>query len=769
MSPRLATALMAAALVLGAGRGWALDAAEQLQFADGVYARGLWDVALSEYEVALALVTNTPAEASVLYRMGECRRALGQTNDAEVLYRRAAEVPGAGEYRFKAGLRRVELSEAEGRVGDALQLTDALVRSGPTGDLAAVCRYTLGNLQERSGLTNAACATYETLLTQHAGSAYVSLAALALANILTARDPVSARAASLYSLAATNAAGPRVGGEAWFQLGEILFRQRQYEASARAYEQLVTRYPGDERVADSRLQRAWASHHAGLYAAGLTACDDALKAGAGKHEAEWLYLKANCERQLARYDAALETYAALLQRHPGGDVAQAAGYERALVLFKTGRYTEAVQAGRPLTPGPRLEKDLYWLLAESGAAMGDDALAVQYYRLLVDKYPRAELAADAMYRLGHLMQKKGDLLPAAEWFVRLAGDFPTNALAAQALYAAGACRNKAGQADAAIRDWGRLIQAYPSSAFTEEALYRKGIGETALKRDEQATATWRELLKRYPSTRFAAEANFWSGVLAEERGRLDEAESAFRTALGAKPAADLEARARFRLALVLQRRNMPDESASLLQGLLAGGVTNAFTPELLEWLTDYRLQRKEYPAAVEVSALLAQRAGTEAWQQIAWCLHGKALAGAGRTEDARAAFEKTVTIGARSQAAADAWLRLGDLALQGQDAAGARRAYEKAAALSSADTLLALRVQAYAGLARALKAQGDLEGAARHFLSVGVLFDDASLVPECLHEAAAAYAALGRADDSAKIVKDLKSRYPDSPWAQRYK
>ncbi len=747
----------------------ALDAAEQLLFADGVYGRGMWDVAFKEYDLALAQVTHTPQEAMVLYRLGECSRALGRTNEAERFYLRSGAAPSGGDYRFRAGLRRVELLADTGRAEDAIQLATGLNQAGPTGELAAACQYALGSLQERAGRTNEAAAAYATIVDLHARSPFRSLAALALGNIFARRDPESPRGAALYSLAATNASGPRVGAEAWFQLGELYFRQRQFEPSARAYERLLTLYPGDERVADSRLQMAWASHHSGLYAAALAVCDAALKAGAGDREAEWLYLKANCERQLVQNDAAIQTYTRLLQKPSTGEMADLAGYEKAIVFFKMGRYADAIQQARTLPPNPRIEKDTYWLLAESGAALKDDALAVQYYRLLADKFPRSDLAADAIYRLAHLLQKKGELPQAAEWFKRLAGDFPTNDLAPQALFAAGLCESKAGQGEAAVRDWGRVIEAYPASRFIEDALYQKAVVETQLKHDEQALATWRDLVRRYPASRYLADAYFWSAALCQEGGRLEEAEAGFRSALKAAPAPELEARVRFRLALVLQRRQQPDESAALLQGLLASAGTNTFGPELLEWLTDYHLGRKDYVKAVESASLLTRQAPGEAWQQIAWCLQGKAFQGAGRAAEARAAFEKAVALNARTQAAAEAWLRLGDLALQAAEYPKARECFEKAVSLSSAETLMAIRVQSYAGLARTLKAQGDWEGAARHFLSVGILFDDPVLVPECLHEAAQAYAQLGRADDSSKVIKDLVTRYPESEWAKRYR
>ena len=49
-------------------------------------------------------------------------------------------------------------------------------------------------------------------------------------------------------------------------------------------------------------------------------------------------------------------------------------------------------------------------------------------------------------------------------------------------------------------------------------------------------------------------------------------------------------------------------------------------------------------------------------------------------------------------------------------------------------------------------------------MSVAVLFDDPSLVPECLREAADAFGQLGRREDHDKALRELLERYPESKW-----
>lgn len=757
-------------LFLGlAQSGWALSEAEQLQFADGLYSRGMWETALKEYQAYLVQNPRQAATDAVTYRLGECLRALGRTNEADQAYQRVFEDFPESEYHYRAGLRRAEFMEQAGRESDQIRLLTTLLKGAPAPELGAACQFALGVAHEKQGKTSEAAEAYDAVLVKYSGTQLVPYAALALAGIDRRGD--GKRAALLYGLAAATPGTPRLGAEALFQLGDFCYARKDYEAAAQAYEKLASRYPQDERVAQSRLQQAWSLYNAHRFAEALKLCGQETEggaAGSGKR-LEWLYLKANTLRQVMKNEEAAATYAELLKLQPAGDMAVSAAYERALALFKLGRFEAAIDQARGLISAERVKRDVCWLLAESCAALNDQAGAVQYYRILLDQYPDSSLAGDALYRLAHLLQKQGDLLQAAELFGRLSSDFPKHELVAQALFAQASCLGTAKKTEQAVAAYARLIQTFPQSRFVEDALYQKAISETFLRRDNQAMETWRELLARFKNTKYLADARFWSGVLLEETGKLEEAESVFRQVFMAEPSPsdDLALRTRFRLALVLQRRGKPDEAAPLLQELTGTPMREKFPPELLEWLGDYQLKKREFVKAMGVVDLLLIQAKQDNWKQTAWCLKGKILMGQGKADEARQAFERVTAVSSKGQAMTEAWLHLGELSLLANDPDKARRAFEESATLASTDLLLPIRVQAYAGIGKALKIKGDPAGAARHFLSVAVLFDDPELVPECLFEAAAAFDAAGRGDDARKARKELLDRYPDSDWAKK--
>jgi TolA-binding protein len=392
---------------------------------------------------------------------------------------------------------------------------------------------------------------------------------------------------------------------------------------------------------------------------------------------------------------------------------------------------------------------------------------VQYYRLLAKEFPNSDVADDATYRLAHHLQQREEFKEAAEYFATVASRFPDSPLAPQALFASAVCLDRAGLRQDAVRDWSNFVRQFPEHALVEDALYQKALGETRLKRYEEALATFRRLLDRFESTRFAADACYWQGMLLSEAGRFEDAEAEFRRALKRKPHKELRRDAEFNLALVLKKRGRPGQAADLLQKLLATPTRAKFTSSLLEWLAGHWYERKLYGKCVAAAEQLAAQATEEGWKQAGWCLAGRGRLGMGDKGAARGAFMKAVEAEGSGSYLAEAALRLGQIELEAGRHAEAREYLERAAAASSADRDLGIRAHAYAGLARTARATADNEAAARYFMSVAILYDDAELVPECLYEAAQVFRQLGREEPAAKAIRELKERYPDSEWAAK--
>ena len=749
--------------------GQTLNPDERLQLADGLYTRKMYELALKEYEAYLGEFSEGDKIDAVHFRLGECYRHTGETAAAEKHFRAVFTKFPESEFRFRAGFRRADLFLQSGQLDAARDLFKVVLDAKPPTDITSACLYYLGDLEARSGRDQEALAALARVKAEFGTTEFAPYAVLKMADIYGKADSTLPKALLLYEEAAQEAKTERVAAEAYFQVGQLRFRRKEFKESAEAYRRLLDTYPNDRRAAEARLQAAWAFHNSGLYAEGLKQAAAAVSRDSVPVPllSEWMYVKGNCERQLMQYDAAAKTYSELLKHDPKGKYAEAAAYEWALTYYRKGDFKQAVEAAKRLRPADALRKDVYWLLAESYSALDEEEEAIQYYRLIAREYPDSDVASDATYRLAHHLQTRGEFQEASRYYLAVATGFPDGPLAPQSLFASAVCLVQLEQYADGARDWSALVQKYPKHALVEESLYQKGMCEVRLRRDEDSLSTLRDLLELFPQSRFAAESHFWQGVVLKESGKLQDAEKELRVALAGETRDELKRRAQFHLAVILQKLEKGPEAADLFQPLLKSPEKDRFSPALLEWLALVRLEQTKPDLALEAALRLVDGQTDKNWGEIGWCLVGRAQTALKKNDEAASAFRKALEQGAGTSYAAEAALRLGELALVAGAHEEASGYFTRTAALASSDGQLGVRVRAYVGLANAAKALGDHSKSARFFMSVAILYDDPELVPMCLFEAAEAFAAVDRDEEAERSRRELRERYPESPWAEK--
>ena len=765
----------AGVLVLLVLAGWRLAAdpvalQDRQHLADGLFRRGLFDLAAREYAV-LAQAPDMPALDDVLFRLAECQRRLKHTAEAEAAYKRLVEACPASPHVARARLQRA-LILAEGgaeRSPEAEALLRQLIEPTVSADVRAAALYHLGELLERVNRAPEALAIYEKLGVEFADTAYGMYSGLRTAWLLTqsAQPENSRRAMGIYLELAYKATDAKVAEEAFYFAAIMALREGRYEESARLFQHLKNRFPSSSRVVEGALSAGWANYYAGRFKEGAEILE--LVSNAPKHaaRAEILYVKANCLRQLEQRAEALQWYTRLLEEFPQGRLADLAWYEKFATLFRDGQYAAvlSMSAQRPEPPADFADH-VFWLNSEAAILNKQPEVAVQNCRLLVDKYPQSAFFKDALYRLGWLLQKQEAWESASGWFLQLVARFPEDPLAARALYASGVCRARLGQSEEALRDWTALLTKYPASEEVAETLYQRSMEELRVKRLRAAAATLDERIRRFPQDARQAEVLYWRASVARQVEDWVEAERLFRACLEAKPSKEFERESMLELGMMLQQRGRTREAAELFQRLLDAPIAEKLGPERLAWLAAFQLEQKMPEAALKAAQGLIALKPDRGWLQTAWTIIGRVHLFKSERDPAIQAFQEALKTGAKTAFGAESALRLGELLTQVGRFEEAAQHLTDAATRASASDMLGLRAHAYIGLARNAEQCGDAEGALRYYMSVGILFDDAVLVPEALHKAAGLLERAGRSAEAQAVRAELKTRYPESPLAK---
>lgn len=730
--------------------------ADRLALANQLLRRGLESEALREYE-AIRGADGVPQD-EILYRLGEIYRSLPKPRVADALaaYEELVRKFPVSRYADYARLGRAVLL-AEPRKSAALRELD---RKETPPDVRANALYRLGEANEKARRIAEAADCYRRAAEAAPTNGIARFARLRSASMLASSDKAADRRSSLLVyLDLAESPDAKVAEEALFFAAMLSYRDRRYAEAAALFSRLSSRFPDGAHCGEAATYAAWANYLCGKHVEALRLAS-ALR-GRGNEDAD--YLTAASLKALGRTAEALAAYRECLAAHPSGRHADAAWAERLGTLAATGDSRGVLDELSRRAEPPAKSAALAWSYGcEAAIAVTNFPLAIEYARLVVGRKDSPQ-APNATYRLAWLLEQTKDWAKAAAAYRILARHWPDNALAAQALFQAGVDEVRGGRADRACADWTALLAKYPDSPYAPEALYARAMEEMRRKECRAAEKSLSERFRRFPDAGRRPEALYWWGVAAKGMDDDPEAERHFRAALEAGPTAELEREAKLELASVLQRRGKTAEAAAVFAGLLETKAVDRMAPDTLRWVAESMLETTNGAAAALAAAQVVEKRKIDAaWTQIGAELSGEAHEALGEGDAAAAAYERALKTGARTAAGIKAALALGRLETGKGLFDEAKAHLADAVERSKAQERLPFRVRAYAALARNEEERGDAAASLGYHLLVGTLFDDPEIVPRSLARAAAIMKEQGKAEEAAKLLDELKKRYPDA-------
>ena len=740
---------------------------EQKQFADGLYSRGMYEMAIREYQKTLETNSHKIAADEVLFRMAEAYRALGDLRAANEMYRRVfTEYPDRG-YRHKAEFRRAELYIEERRFDDASILLEELLEADPPHALLVPTLYFLATCYKHTGDLEKAEKNFAQVTNVGDNHPYVAYACLALAQVYMDDEAKLDHVTKLLDRAVLTSESDRLAAEAQFLLGDVAYRKGDFAASAQAYHKLLQTFPKDQRTREAYLQAAWSYVKAGHYEEALELAKSGLADPDEQKRGEWLYLKSNSLRLAGRTNEALIAYAQFNESFPGHDQASVSAYEHGLLLYRQGSYNGALKLLLSVKATEEIAEDLEWLKAEAamGANRADDAL--EAFQTILKSFPDSERTPIAAYRYGRIQQDLKRFESAIAAYRTMVESYPEHKLAPDALMGAAYCETRLQRFVDARNRWQSLVQSYPNTGQHEQALFQLALADMHLGKEDDAKDSLQMFLKDYPESKHIAEATYWLAVLHDRQDDLLSATTHFQRALRAAVEDELRAKVTMGLATVLKKKQEDAKAADLWQSLLSSSSEYLDEP-LLAWLARFQLQRARYTEAVIAARALADMANDRgAWQEIAWYLIGQASMALDRNEEAMRAFARAASGDSRTRESIEAAFHFAELSRRAGQWDKAATYYEKTVEKASSPAMMDLRARSYYGLGQAAEARDAWGEAARLFMSVGILFDHPELTPDALFQAARVFGVLEQDKQQAKAEAELVDRYPESKWVKK--
>lgn len=731
-----------------------------LEFADGLFVRGMYDSAIAEYErIRNAYSLSAELQQKINFNSAHAYFKKGDYANAETALLQCDRSYPAELYQHAQLLLGMIYSETQ-NYQEAVRIFSALMQEQLSADQYAMASYYYGTALMNTGDVNNAAAVFSQV--QDTGQ-------------------VQLRARALRDMA-------------------VIYEQQGDSANARAVlETFVADYPNHADSAAIYLtlgkmyfESGDSEHAFNAFASALPAVKDAQERGAA------VYGAMKSAFALGRWQDAINAFGSLQAGDCTPELYAEMVFVYASALYESGDYAAAEQAVATVVQDPAnafYEQALtlsLWIAVGRKDVQGFEQLFIRF----VGQFPDGENTAEAYFLKGQLLYDQQRWQDAAECY-SIATDNQTFRYGDLARYQYGSCLKRLGDPAQALTVFQELVKQFPNSVYAERAVlecieladqagqpevglqyaqyysdqYPDGasredvlLGKARLEHQAGTADAMRDTLlavvEQYPGSARACEALYNVGLYYEKQNDHQTAIAYYQKARdavvsgSAMDATDID----LRMAAVYQLAEDPDSSAVIVRRIFSGPRRDRIPVDMLLVFGEYCGDRGEYATAQAVfdqaKALSQDQKVLERvlYKQADWFMVQ------GSTDKALTIFRNFLTQFPGSQLQLFVKLGVAQCELKRGNTAEARVLFDE---LSKIEVPY-IKARAYAGLGDIDYKQGRKEEAVRSYMYVTVLFDD-EIVPELMVQSARIFIELQKMGDAQAVIADFEKRFPDHP------
>ncbi len=740
----------------------------QLDYANALFSRKLYDLAVPEYEKFLSQYPGAPGRASAYFYLGECYRALNRSGAARTSFQGVLDNYGESEFAGPAAYGVAEILFTQKDYAGALPLFHRAAAKSKEPALALSARYFEARCLENVDRKDEAQNLYQQVAEVKNPNPYRDDARLAAGSIALARGR-KADALRNYEALASETQKPALKAEATVRAGMVAVDLQQTEkgktdkAMAEKAMNLLTKgrslpEAGKWRaIAEVGLLRL--QYQSGQYDKVLAEFKRGQDQIPEETRPEMMMIVGNSHRQLGHTKEADDIYRQIIAKYPDREEAKDAQYQRLINFYNTNASSLLTEIDDYLksNPAPERADQAKLLKAEYFYKEQKFAEAAPIYAELRASHLSPKLRAEAAYKLGwcYVQLKDGtQIIDAFGYFVKA---FPDSTQMPSALTQRALAYQESKMYDAAIEDLNTLLAKYPAAREREAALQQKALILGQQDNAKGMSDAFRQLLKEFPKSSVAAQANYYIGKAAFEA-------KDYKGALGSLDAArQLNKEQYYNLAslriisalfYLKDRAGLTNE----VNAFLAASPNTKLPPEILEWLGVEYYNEKNYTAAEKYFSVLGQNDSLGNVKPDFWFYLADAETKLGNFSKAETAYENYLRVATDPAAKAKTLLALGATKIAAHKPDEAQKIAEEIMTLQPEGRVNA-EARLLAGDVQLERQHFDEAGKA--FMGVALLYDDPAITPRALQKAALAYQKAGKKDEADRVAKQLREKYPD--------
>ena len=738
----------------------------QLSYANGLFARKLYDLAIPEYEKFLGQFSGASGRASSFFYLGECYRTLNRTSPARTAFQSVLNDYPESEFAGPAAYGVAEILFNQKDYAGAVSLFHRSAAKSKESALALSARYFEARCLEYLDKKEDAANLYLQVVEAKNPNPFREDSRMAAGSILLARGRKT-DAFRQYEALANETTKPALKAETTVRAGLIALDLQQSEKSKdkTMLEKATSLLQKGRSLADAGKWRGIAQvgllrlyYSTAQYAQVLTEYKKSQENIPEDVRAEMMLVAANSERQLGHEKEAEALYGQIVAKYPGREEAKDARYQRLINIYNSNPNALVGAVDEFLASGPTAERSdqAKLLKAEAFYKQGNFAEAAPIYEELRASQLSPKLRAEAAYKLGWCFVQMKSMPRVIEAFTYFLKAFPDHPQAPVGLTQRALAHQETRDYAAAIADLDSLLTNYPGAREREAAFQQKALLLGQQDDPKGMSDTFRQLLKEFPKSPVAAQAQYYIGKAAFEA-------KDYKASIPPLEAARKLNKEQFYtpstvriISSYFYQKNRPALIVEIDKFLAAD--PNAKIPgEILQALGIDHFNEKNYVAAEKYLTLLGNGEHGSVSPDF-WFYLADTQTKLGKFTEAETSYEKYL------QNATDPAAKVKTLLALGATKIAAHKADE---AQKIAEEIMSLQPEGKVNAEARLLAgevqweRGNFEEAGKAFMGVALLYDDPAITPRALQRAAAAYEKAGKKAEAEKASEQLRAKYPE--------
>src|SRR5213595_3044071 len=579
----------------------------QLEYANGLFTRKLYDLAIPEYQKYLDDYPGRPGRANAYFSLGECYRNLNRISSARTNLQKVLNDYGDSEFAGAAAYALAEIAFADKDYAAALPLFHRSAAKSKEPGVALSARYFEARCLEATGHKEEAADIYAQVAEGGNPNPYREDARMTAASIFAGRGR-KIDALKQYEALANESQKPALKAESAVRGGVIALELIQADkgkldksmvdrATALLQKGRALPEAGKFRaIAQVGLRRL--QYQTGQYSQLLADYKKDLEKLPEAAQAEVLLLAANSERQLGNSKEAEALYRQIIAKFPDREEEKDAAYERLINVYNSDPSALSGAVDEFLATSPTNERadQAKLLKAEALYKQQNYNDAALIYGELRGSQLWARLRAEAAYKLGLCHVQTKNTPGVIEAFTYYVQTFPDSPEMPAALGQRALAYEQSKNYSAALNDLNIILAKYPKAHEREATLQLKALILGQQENTKAMVDTFRQLLKEFPKSSVAAQAYYYIGKTAFEAKDYKTALTALNTAR------QLNKEQYYNLAsvrIILCQFYLKDRSALTkeVNNFMAASSNVNVPPEVLDWLGIEYYNEKNFQAA----------------------------------------------------------------------------------------------------------------------------------------------------------------------------